>query len=101
MSNQRPDVEARITVGDLAGDNRDLLLIALKRNFLTPRRDIPEKTMIKLCLCGSGLHRYPLHDGYDIFLTFACEKCEKEKLSKFRPDIMERYPTDEQIENDY
>ena len=28
------------------------------------------------CACGSGLDRYALHDGYGIFLTYACEKCE-------------------------
>ncbi len=53
------------------------------------------------CSCGSGEYPYPLYDGYGIFLTYACEKCEKEKLSHFRPDIMERYDTDEQIEDDY
>jgi hypothetical protein len=43
IKNQRPDVESRITVGDLAGDRRDLLLIALRRHFLNPRYDIPPK----------------------------------------------------------
>jgi hypothetical protein len=41
IKNQRPDVESRITVGDLAIDKRDLLLIALRRHFLKPRYDIP------------------------------------------------------------
>jgi len=53
------------------------------------------------CGCGSGLSRYPLYDGYGIFLCYACERCEKQKLKGFRPDIMERYETDENIENDY
>lgn len=42
--------------------------------------------------------KFPLHDGYGIFLTYACEFCEDERLSHFRSDIMERYDTDETIE---
>jgi hypothetical protein len=53
---------------------------------------------MRLCPCGSGEQRHELHDGYGIFLTFACDQCEKAKLGKFRPDIMERYDTDETIE---
>jgi hypothetical protein len=41
IKDQSPIVESRITVGDLANDHRDLLLIALRRNFLKPRYDIP------------------------------------------------------------
>jgi hypothetical protein len=41
IKDQTPIVESRITVGDLAGDNRDLLLIALRRHFRKPRYDIP------------------------------------------------------------
>jgi hypothetical protein len=43
MKDQRPIVENHITVGDLAGDRRDLLLIALRRHFRKPRYDIPTK----------------------------------------------------------
>jgi len=53
---------------------------------------------MKLCPCGSGEPRRELKDGYGIFLTFACDKCERDKLAKFRPDIMSRYDTDEPIE---
>lgn len=56
--------------------------------------------MSSLCRCGSGEHREALYDGYGIFLTYACEKCKKEKLSHFRPDIMTRYESDEPIEED-
>lgn len=52
------------------------------------------------CACGSGLYPRVLHDGYGIFLCYACDRCEKKKLSHFRPDIMERYEADEQIEPD-
>ena len=52
------------------------------------------------CNCGSGECKFPLHDGHGIFLTYACDVCEKDKLSRFRPDIMERYECDEPIEED-
>lgn len=54
----------------------------------------------KWCFCGSRLPKYPLYDGYGIFLTYACEKCEKKKLSEFRPDIGQRYECDEPIDSD-
>ena len=50
------------------------------------------------CGCGSGLFRYPLNDGYGIFLTYVCNECIDEKLKRYRPDIMERYQCDEPIE---
>jgi len=56
------------------------------------------KSVVWLCSCGSGKPRYPLHDGYGIFLTHACEDCEGAKLSRFRPDIMDAYDCDEPIE---
>jgi hypothetical protein len=53
------------------------------------------------CSCGSGKDKYPIYDGYRIFLCYVCEDCEENKLGTYRPDIMERYETDEQIEDDY
>lgn len=50
------------------------------------------------CSCGSGKCKFPLTDGYGIFLTYACDDCEDIKLSGFRPDILSRYETDETIE---
>lgn len=50
------------------------------------------------CGCGSGLIPDKVHDGYGIFLTYACEKCEAEQMKKYRPDIMGRYEADEPIE---
>ncbi len=41
------------------------------------------------------------YDGYGIYLCRVCDKCEKEKLSRFRSDIRDRYETDDQIEEDY
>ena len=52
------------------------------------------------CRCGSGEYDRELKDGYGIFLTYVCDKCERTKLKKFRPDIMSNYDTDEQIEPD-
>jgi len=49
------------------------------------------------CGCGSGLFRYPLNDGYGIFLCYVCNDCKDEKLKRYRPDIMERYQCDEPI----
>jgi hypothetical protein len=53
------------------------------------------------CDCGSGEYHEPMHDGYGIFLFYCCPRCERSKLNKYRPDILERYDTDEQIESDY
>jgi hypothetical protein len=52
------------------------------------------------CECGSGEYHEPLYDGYGIFLCYACPHCERERLSHYRPDILDRYDTDEQIEPD-
>jgi hypothetical protein len=52
------------------------------------------------CRCGSGQYQHALHDGHGIFLTYACERCETEKLQEFRRDIMEYYEADEPIEED-
>lgn len=54
----------------------------------------------KECDCGSGKSRFPEFDGYGIFLCFACEDCEEQKMSKYRPDIMRQYECDEQIYNE-
>lgn len=51
-----------------------------------------------LCSCGSGQESYWLYDGYGIELCKACEKCERAKMSGFRPDVMSRYACDEEIE---
>jgi hypothetical protein len=53
-----------------------------------------------LCLCGSKLDREAHFDGYGIFLFHSCPKCHKEKMSKYRRDIRERYWSDEPIEPD-
>jgi hypothetical protein len=58
---------------------------------------------LKPCHCGSGLEREARYDARGIFLTYVCEKCEKEKLSHFRPDVLTdpNYWHDEPIDEDY
>jgi hypothetical protein len=40
------------------------------------------------CSCGSELPKEAQYDARGIFLTYTCEKCEQEKLSQFRPDVL-------------
>jgi len=42
------------------------------------------------CRCGSGKFRYPLYDGNGIFCDYVCEDCESKKRSQYRPEIMDR-----------
>lgn len=52
------------------------------------------------CHCKSGLLDYPVTDARGIFITYACKKCEEEKTSGYRKDIMENpnYWAEEDIE---
>lgn len=44
---------------------------------------------------------YWVNDGRGIPLALVCDKCRKEKLSRYRSDIMDsNYETDEPIESD-
>lgn len=55
----------------------------------------------KPCECGSGEPSEWLFDGNGIELCRACPKCKKEKLSKYRPEILRPYTqadVDEPIE---
>jgi hypothetical protein len=54
----------------------------------------------RLCSCGSGEEREAAYDARGIFLTFACRKCRKEKLSGYRADVLTdaNYECDEAIE---
>jgi hypothetical protein len=56
--------------------------------------------LLTSCACGSGRDRYPLYDGYGIFLTYCCDRCERKQLRKFRADIMQRYDADEPIDDE-
>jgi hypothetical protein len=52
------------------------------------------------CTCGSKEYPTAQYDGHGIFMTYTCSKCEAKKLAQFRPDIFEKYKTDEPIEED-
>lgn len=52
------------------------------------------------CPCGSGKISYWQYDGYGIELCRTCEDCHDEKMKRYRPDIKERYETDEPIESE-
>jgi hypothetical protein len=40
------------------------------------------------------------YDGHGIFLTYTCPKCHRKKMASYRADILDRYETDEPIEDD-
>lgn len=46
------------------------------------------ETNHKCCRCGSGEWPEAHYDARGIFLTYACSKCEKEKLSGYRPEVL-------------
>jgi hypothetical protein len=53
------------------------------------------------CICGSGEQKWAEYDARGIFLTYVCDHCRKEKLSKYRPEILSGYTqadVDEPIE---
>lgn len=55
---------------------------------------------MKECNCGSGFESYWESDARGIPLAKVCDKCRKEKLSKFRPEVLtnSNYECDEPIE---
>lgn len=55
---------------------------------------------MNLCNCESGLESYWENDARGIPLAKVCDKCRKEKLSKFRPEVLTNsdYECDEPIE---
>jgi hypothetical protein len=58
--------------------------------------------MTKLCTCPSGKPRWAEYDARGIFLTYVCEGCQKEKLSRYRSDVLTdaSYWHDEPIDED-
>lgn len=54
---------------------------------------------------SDGYHSDNKHAQYDargIFLTYTCDRCHDEKMSKYRPDVLSDsdYWTDEEIYGD-
>jgi hypothetical protein len=54
------------------------------------------------CPCGSGLPSRWRHDARGIELCRTCTKCHKEKMARYRPDVLTdpNYPADEPIEEE-
>ena len=53
------------------------------------------------CPCGSGEYPAAEYDAQGIFLCYVCDRCRKEKLSHYRPEILSGYTqadVDEPIE---
>jgi len=52
------------------------------------------------CNCGSGQIAEAEYDARGIFLTHACPKCKRQKLSKYRQDVLDNpnYEANEPIE---
>jgi hypothetical protein len=56
---------------------------------------------LSACNCGSGNHSWWLHDAQGIPLSRVCVACQEERVSKFRPEILDEYnqsDVDESIE---
>lgn len=58
--------------------------------------------MPKECPCGSGEYPEEVCDARGIFVAYVCDKCRKERLSGYRPDIFtdSNYWHDEPIDED-
>jgi len=60
---------------------------------------IPNRT--SMCSCGSNLESWWEYDAQGIPLCKVCDSCRKEKLSRYRPEILSGYDqgdVDEPIE---
>lgn len=57
---------------------------------------------MKLCPCGSGKESWWENDARGIPLARVCVDCKKEKLNKFRPEVLtdSQYEADEPIEDE-
>ena len=57
---------------------------------------------VVICACGSGLQSRWALDARGIPLRRVCEKCEREKLASYRPEVLvdPNYECNEQVEED-
>jgi len=55
------------------------------------------------CDCGSGIEPEPEYDARGIYLCRACAKCRRDKLSRYRTDVLTNpnYEADEPIDEEY
>jgi hypothetical protein len=58
---------------------------------------------MRLCPCGSGKESWWEYDARGIELCRVCEKCKKEKLKRYRPEVLTdpNYWSEEPIEDEY
>lgn len=58
---------------------------------------------VRLCSCGSGEYPEEVYDARGIFVANVCDKCRKERLWGYRPEIFtdSDYWCDEPIDEDY
>jgi hypothetical protein len=54
--------------------------------------------MNRSCSCGSGLSSFWVKDGRGIPLARVCPKCRKQQLSKFRPEIVNKPYTQNDVD---
>jgi hypothetical protein len=64
---------------------------------------LPWTHRFQRCSCGSDVEPEKIYDARGIYLTRACPRCQPEKLSRFRPEVLTnpRYEADEDIDGDY
>jgi hypothetical protein len=57
---------------------------------------------VKPCQCGSGKPREEVCDARGIFVAFVCDRCRKQRLAGFRPEIFTdaNYECDESVDPD-
>ena len=58
---------------------------------------------IRECPCGSGEFPEAEYDARGIFLCYVCDLCRKDKLARYRPEILTGYDqsdVDEPIEEE-
>lgn len=58
--------------------------------------------MVRICPCGSGKDSWWENDARGIPLARVCTKCRKNKLARYRPEVLTNpnYLADEAIESD-
>ena len=46
------------------------------------------KPRAQLCSCGSGEYREAAYDARNIFITYVCSRCRKDKLKGYRTEVL-------------
>ncbi len=55
---------------------------------------------LQKCPCGSSHYPEAQYDARGIFLCYTCDRCNLEKMGRYRPEVLtdHNYWTDEEIE---